>query len=369
MADGKAVGPMTQQFTFNADDLDSAVDARFSKKQAENHPLEVLVLSGGGANGAWGAGFLSGWAASGNRPKFDLVTGVSTGGLLATGAFLGNDDMLKQAFTKTTDSDVKGSRFFLFIPFSDSVYTSGPLKKLIDNCITNALIDQVAEEGAKQRRLYVASSDLDTGKLHIWNLTEIAKQKQYDFYRKVLLASASAPMIFPPVDIEGVLNGDGGVKANLFFRNKLLPSIARSHEKARHGWTATRPAQTAAILQPTIYVVVNGTLSPTYQPVQNCLIPLAERAVNCLMDSNNMGCLYETKYWARESGYRVRLCFIPDEVTPCESFTFDEAKMNVLYQAAAGYGKDIGTTNKWMQVKDMDEGTPVEKVMGAGGGN
>jgi hypothetical protein len=239
------------------------------------------------------------------------------------------------------------------------VYTSAPLKNLIHKYISNAVIDRVAEEGAKHRRLYVASTDLDTGKLHIWDLTAIAQAREYELYRTVLLASASAPVIFPPVEIDGTLHADGGVKANLFFRNKLLPGIASSHHKARQHLTtraATRPAtRPAAAAEPTIYVLVNGQLGPNYGPAQDCLLPLTERAVNCLMDSNNIGCLYEIKYWARDLRYDFRLCYIPGDVQACESFTFDQPKMLALYITAKTYGQQYGNKTQWMDIPDVEE--------------
>jgi Patatin-like phospholipase len=354
----------TERYSFHQADFDQMVQNRLTQK-GPHAPLEVLVLSGGGANGAWGAGFLGGWAEdAGSRPRFDVVTGVSTGGLLATGAFLGNDAILQQSFTTITDADIKGDRFFLFIPFSDSVYTSAPLKKTIAKFISNAMIDQVAVEADKNRRLYVASTDLDAGLLHIWDLTAIAKAKDYEFYRTVLLASASAPMIFPPVNIEGALNADGGVKANLFFRNELLPKIARGHRHARQNMVAdgTESAAAAASApKPTIYVIVNGALDSTNSPVKDCLIPLAERAVNCLMDSNNVGCLYETDYWADKLKYDFRLCFIPSTVTPCESFTFDQPKMLALYNAGKTWGQKLGSQSKWMVIPSVDEGATVKQ--------
>jgi hypothetical protein len=351
----------SKRFEFQQTDLNDAVAKRLAQKGLAR-PLQVLVLSGGGANGAWGAGFLGGWAADGSRPEFDVVTGVSTGGLLATGSFVGDDAMLAQAFTTITDSDVKGKRFFLTIPFSDSVYKSAPLQKLIARFITNTMIDAVAAEADKHRKLYVASTDLDTGKLHIWDLTAIAQARDYDFYRTALLASASAPMIFPPVNIEGTLHADGGVTANLFFRNSLLPKIAASHEHARlRLMPASQPqagTQPQDLPKPTIYVIVNGQLDATLTPAQDCLIPLAERAVNCLMASNNVGCLYETEYWAIDLRYDFRLCYIPSTVTACESFTFDQPKMLALYNAGKTFGQQLGNQKVWMKIPDVDEISP-----------
>jgi predicted patatin/cPLA2 family phospholipase len=348
----------SKRFEFQQTDLNDAVAKRLEQKGLAR-PLQVLVLSGGGANGAWGAGFLRGWTAVGSRPEFDVVTGVSTGGLLATGAFIGDDAMLAQAFTTITDSDVKGSRFFLTIPFSDSVYKSKPLQKLIGRFITNTMIDTVAVEADKHRKLYVASTDMDTGKLHIWDLTVIAQAHDYDFYRTALLASASAPMIFPPVNIEGTLHADGGVTANLFLRNSLLPKIAASHENARRTFRlTTQPHATTQpqdLPKPTIYVIVNGQLGATFTPTQDCLIPLAERAVNCLMASNNVGCLYETEYWAKDLCYDFRLSFIPNTVTACESFTFDTVKMQALYNAGKTYGQQLDNQKVWMKIPDVDE--------------
>ncbi|HEY2588892.1 MAG TPA: patatin-like phospholipase family protein [Tepidisphaeraceae bacterium] len=348
----------SRRYAFQEQDLEQSVADRAERK-GPGKTISVLVLSGGGSNGAWGAGFLKGWAAGGSRPTFDVVTGVSTGGLLATGAFLGDDAMLQQAFTTTSDNDVKGGRFALSVPFSDSVYTSEPLKRLIAKYVTDAMIDRVGVEAAKGRRLYVASTDLDAGRLHIWNLTAIAQARDYDFYRTALLASASAPLIFPPVEIEGVLHADGGVKANLFFRNNLLPRIAASHRHAEERLGArTRPATAStrpALAKPTVYVIVNGQLDAKVGPVKDCLIPLAQRAVDCLMDSNNVGCLYETKYWARDMRYDFRLAFIPDDVAACDSFTFDQPKMQALYATAITYGRKYAGQSKWMTIPDVDE--------------
>jgi hypothetical protein len=350
----------SQRFQFHQQDLDQSIENRLTIA-GERRPLQVLALSGGGSNGAWGAGFLGGWAMDGSRPDFDVVTGVSTGGLLATGAFLGDDNLLKQAFTTTSDADVKGSRPWVSIPFSDSVYTSKPLKNLIHKFITNAVIDRVAVEGAKNRRLYVASTNLDTGKLHVWNLTAIAGAQEYELYRMVLLASASAPMIFPPVEIDGTLHADGGVKANMFFHNKLLPRIAASHRRASTRPAIARPAAASATLpHPTVYVIVNGQLSPSYPVAQDCLLPLAERSVNCLMDSNNIGCLYEIKYWATDLRYDFRLSYIPPEVPACESFTFDRAKMIALYDAARTYGRKYGNQKKWMEIPEVEEASTTQ---------
>jgi predicted acylesterase/phospholipase RssA len=144
---------------------------------APEEKIDLLVLSGGGSHGAWGAGVLRGWRENTANPrprKFQVVTGVSTGALLATYAFLAepaDDDLLEEAYATCKTSDIYKKKFILSALFSDSLYNSKPLSKRIEKYITPATIDRVALAGQEGRRLYVGTINHDTGRLVIWDLT------------------------------------------------------------------------------------------------------------------------------------------------------------------------------------------------------
>src|SRR5512139_2627309 len=79
-----------------------------SGRSGQLPPAVFLAVSGGGDNGAFGAGLLCGWTAAGDRPVFKLVTGISTGALIAPFAFLGSayDAQLKEFYTTTSPKDI-----------------------------------------------------------------------------------------------------------------------------------------------------------------------------------------------------------------------------------------------------------------------
>lgn len=189
--------------------------------------FDVLLLSGGGSYGAYGAGFLSGWQQTGHYPKFKVVTGVSTGALMAPHAFLGEaEDMveLRRVYTGVSDSDIYRFRnpWEALTGCNNSIYTTAPLKNLLDKCFPNKFIDRVAACGREGRKLYVGVACLDTGEFEAWDMTHLADTKQYDLFRKVLLASAAIPVVFPPVTLEDRLYVDGGTAANIFLYEEML---------------------------------------------------------------------------------------------------------------------------------------------------
>jgi predicted acylesterase/phospholipase RssA len=203
----------------------------------------LLALSGGGSNGAFGAGFINGWSASGERPDFKVVTGVSTGALQATAAFLGPeyDYILREVYTLYETEDIYTSRPLLTILQSDSVYDTDPLKQVIDRYVTQDILDAVAAKHNSGRRLFIGTTNMDTLEFIIWNMGEIAASGQPDalkHYRKILLASASIPILFPPVYFEVQADGkkyyemhsDGGTYAQVFFRGFLLDFVDAMEE-------------------------------------------------------------------------------------------------------------------------------------------
>jgi predicted acylesterase/phospholipase RssA len=327
-------------FSATPSDYRTSVVNRMATKTTEKS-YHALILSGGGANGAWGAGFLNGWASKTKRPAFDVITGVSTGALIATGAFVGNDTMLKEAYTTTSNSDIANDRFFFTIPFSNSLKNTAPLKRLIAKYVTNAVIDEVAKGGMKHRRLYVGSVDLDSGKLIIWDLTRIAAAAQkdparYNLYREVIFASASAPFLFPPVEIGGHLHVDGGVRASLFYRNYLQPRI----KELKAG---------ANMANPDLYVINDGTIGVDPQCTQNCLLPIVERSISCLLDANGLSSILETAQLTDKKHFH--LSYIPPGVSPVSSFDFNTKEMTRLYNA----GFESGAKLEWREAPDPEK--------------
>jgi predicted acylesterase/phospholipase RssA len=194
-----------------------------------------LALSGGGDDGAFGAGLMAGWSAHGNRPEFDMVTGVSTGALSAPFAFLGRayDQKLAGMYTETSAGDIFQKRAILISAVtSDSLVDNAPLRKLIDSSVDAAMVRAIADEYDKGRLLFVLTTNLDQSRPVIWNIGAIAASnnpKARDLIVDVLLASASIPAIFPPVMLDVTVDGqkrqemhvDGGTIAQVFF----LPSV------------------------------------------------------------------------------------------------------------------------------------------------
>lgn len=311
---------------------------------APEEPIDILVLSGGGSHGAWGAGVLRGWRDNSQNPrpkKFRIVTGVSTGALLATYAFLGqppDDELLREAYTNVVTSDIYHKKFLPFALFSDSLYSSRPLARRIEKYVTLEAVDRVAEAGQEGRRLYVGTVNHDKESLVIWDLTEIAMDKanpkRLELYRQVVLASASIPILVQPVMIDGNLYCDGGARSQLFFEKGFFPTL--------------RQMKKQGVLHPnlTIYIIVNGKLglAPT-SCVSDCLPQIVSRTLDTLLDANEIGDLYRIKYVLDIMDYgHFRLCYIPQDMPVTSSSVFDPEMMSRLYNKGVEFGR---TTAKW----------------------
>ena len=190
--------------------VEDGVIPYFERKRG--HPLQILVLSGGGQNGAFGAGFLVGWRTRGDRPQFDIATGVSTGALLATHAFLGmpaDDAVLEVIFTHVDEHNLYEHRPLIGVLFgASSLYDTSPLQELLDKYIPEEALKRVGAAYSEGRRLWVGTTNLDYDQTWVWNLTRIAKDGKLDLYKRVLRASAAPPVAFPSVEIDGDLFAD-----------------------------------------------------------------------------------------------------------------------------------------------------------------
>lgn len=302
-----------------------------------DRPAAMLALSGGGDGGAYGAGFLNGWTQSGKRPAFAIVTGVSTGALLAPFAFLGShyDTRLTAAFTSTGPNDIYNARFPLVIPFSLSIAGTRPLAKLIDLYFTDAVIDEVAREHRKGRRLFVGTVNLDAQRSVVWNMGTIAASgslERYRLFRRVILASCAIPAVFPPVLIESrsgaqrlrEVHVDGSTTGALL----AIPSAA----------APTSPGQTSG--RPTdLYIIVDSKLGGDFGIAKGGILAIAQRALSLATNSAIREQVVTAFLWSRQNGAAFHLSYIDadfDFGTP--HVNFDTTYMRQLYAYGAGRG-------------------------------
>ena len=204
--------------------------AKAGPKGAEPPVSNLLALSGGADDGAFGAGLLVGWSEQGDRPEFDLVTGISAGALIAPFAFLGRayDDQLAGLFTSYGADQIYESNILSGIFGGNALANSKPLAKLIEKYVDASFLRRVAEERTKGRFLLVGTTNLDAQRPVYWDMGKIAQkgdQQALELFRRVLLASASIPGIFPPVLVQVEAGGqvyqemhvDGGTTREVFF--------------------------------------------------------------------------------------------------------------------------------------------------------
>ena len=310
----------------------------------------MLVLSGGGSHGAWGAGVLRGWSENTNapRPKFRVVTGVSTGALLATYAFLGepaDDETLHTAYTTAHTKNIYRNKCLLSALFSDSFKSSKPLKHTIERFIDTNTLDRVALAARDGRGLYVGTANMDTGKLVIWDLTKIAGDQsnpnRLELYRNIVFASASIPIAVAPVNIDGNLYSDGGVRSQLFFEKHF----GRGNQELMRELKSTEQRLM-------IHVIVNGQVGVPKDCVCDCLTDtslkkgLLPRTLAMLLDANINGDLYRLEDFRRQiPGASSRMCWIPQNYPNLyDSAEFSPEDMIPLYEAGRTFGR---TNDKW----------------------
>lgn len=303
-------------------------------------PAYYLAISGGGDNGAFGAGLLNGWTAKGTRPEFKAVTGISTGALIAPFAFMGPkyDPVLEKVYTTISGADIFKKRGVLKGFFGDAMADTTPLLKLVERYADQPLLDAIAGEYAKGRLLLVGTTDLDALQPVIWNMTAIAASRDPrapDLFRRILVASASIPGAFPPVMINVGVDGaqhqemhvDGGTMAQVF----LYPPSLRVKDVAPE-----------AQRKRTLFIIRNARLDPDWANVERKTLPVAARAIASLTQTQGVGDLYRIFATSQRDGIDYNLAYIPDSFNVPHRAEFDTYYMQQLFalgrqMGAAGY--------------------------------
>ena len=294
----------------------------------EDGRLDFIALSGGGSNGAFTAGLMKGWSETGERPDFEVVTGVSTGALAAPFVFLGPDydDELAEAYTGGAAAGLLQSRG-LGALIGSGIYKSAPLRSLVERFVTEDVLRAVAAEYAKGRVLLVATTDLDSQRGVSWDLGAIATQgtpQALELFRSVLVASASIPGAFPPVLIQSDNAGlrfeemhvDGGVAAPFLAVPETL-------------WSFEEPSDTLRGAR--FYVVVNGRTSPSFGITKDTPQGVLGRSIDILLRASLVTTLAGNHAFADRNDLFFRYAALPDD-SEASALDFSLESMSAVYE-------------------------------------
>ena len=302
--------------------------------------INFLIITGGGPDGAFGAGLLNGMTKSGKRIDFEVVTGVSTGALIAPFAFLGSeyDARLTEVYTNSSTKDIVRPTVLAGILGGNALGSTEPLEKLIARHVTSEFLAKIASEHRKGRRLFVGTTNIDAQRSVIWNMGKIAVHggpEALALFRQVLLASAAIPAAFPPVRIEVEAGGekkqelhvDGGAISNAFF---LPLRVGLGSYLDKRGLKAKR----------TMYIIRNSRSDPEWEKVEESTLPIAKRSIATLLKSSTTGDLFKLYAFAKRNDIAFRLTSVPAtfKVKPKEAF--DQEYMRALYRVGFEFGKN-----------------------------
>ncbi|MXO49272.1 alpha/beta hydrolase [Erythrobacter vulgaris] len=301
----------------------------------------LLALSGGADDGAYAAGFLKGWSDSGERPQFSIVSGISTGALIAPFAFLGPeyDESLRAFYTEISRKDIYRQRGIVGLLTQPSLADAAPLTELIAANIDEAILDAIALEHEKGRRLLVQTTNLDAGRGVIWDMGAIARSsnlRRLELFRSVLLASASVPGLFAPVMIEvadgqtkfAEMHVDGAVTAGFL----AVPETMAISSEVRPGFGQDR-----------IFIILNSRLRPRYETVDPSTFSIIGRALDTVLSAYDRASLANAQHFAANNNVDLAISYIGRDFDVETEELFSQPYMNALFQ----HGVERGRTGAW----------------------
>jgi Patatin-like phospholipase len=299
-----------------------------------NREHYYLAISGGGDNGAFGAGLLNGWTESGTRPEFTMVTGISAGGLIAPFAFLGPayDPQLQAMFTSYSTEDLVAERRPIDIVRNDALADFSPMRAKIAEYVDEDMMREIAAQFRRGRLLFIGTTHLDAARPVMWNIGEIANSDTpgaLDLIRDIMHASASIPGAFPPVPIEVEVDGkryeelhvDGGVTSQVFLYPIGLD------------WRLVEQMLNVQG-RPQLYVIRNAFLEAEWKTVERKIAPILAQTITSLIRTQGIGDLFRLYLGSVRDGLGFRLAFIPADVEYTAQEPFDREYMSGLYERA-----------------------------------
>lgn len=313
--------------------------------------MDLLAISGGASDGAFGAGILNGLTARGQRPEYVLVSGVSAGALIAPLAFLGPryDKKLTYAWTSGI-AEPLGEGGVLSILFSQDARRIA-LHDLVSSFVDEQMLREIAVEHRRGRRLLVVTTNLDAQRPVLWDLGAIAASghpKALELFRDVLTASSSIPGAFAPtlIDVEAdghqfsELHVDGGATTQLF----TIPESILSRGPSRQ--PLTMPSR--------FFIIVNNRLKPQFEVVEGSTVPVLARSLSSLIKSDARLTLVATREFARNRNMEFNLAYIGDDFPTDLKPSFETAYMGAVYR----YGYDKAASGTLWQQQIPFQNTP-----------
>lgn len=340
MADVRVWGDETFSRALLQPDLPKLKAKYAARANGNDTPVSnLLALSGGADDGAFGAGLLVGWSQRGDRPEFDLVTGISAGALIAPFAFLGRDydRQLAGLFTTYSADEIYQATILPGLFGGNALADSAPLAKLIERYVDARFLRRIAEERAKGRFLLVGTTNLDAQRPVYWDMGRIAQRgdlRALELFRKVLLASASFPGVFPPVHLPVLADGrqyeemhvDGGTTREVFF---TIADFRYGEIDQVVGRKVRRK----------LWIIRNGKTGPEYKQMQETTFAIAQRSLETLAKSRDIGDLVRMYTKARADDIDFNLASIPADFDAPHPAPFDRAYTKALYELGLALGR------------------------------
>lgn len=320
----------------------------YRRKNGAFPQIHFLALSGGGDGGAFGAGVLNGWTQNGSRPDFAIVTGVSTGALIAPFAFLGSkyDHHVREAYLSASPETIYLRDFFTVfdgITGGAALVDNQPLRLRVEAFLTPKLLAEIALEHRQGRRLYISTTNLEAERGVIWDIGAIANSgnpKALKLIQDILLASSAVPGLFEPGRIDVIVDGkpyqelhvDGGVTAQLvLYPLDIGQDIVDLLDKYK--------------IKRTLHIIRNSKVSGEYEEVSADFFNITRRSILTLIKYQGIGDLFRLHYAAERDGIDYRLIHIPSSFKRTDTTEFSKEVMNALYDI--GVRKGLSQTD-WL---------------------
>lgn len=209
------------------------------------------------------------------------------------------------------------------------------LVKKISAIVDEKLIAKVAEEHRRGRRLFIGTVNLDAQEFVVWDMGALACKGGFEsvkMFRKILLASVSMPVMFPPVffkvssgsgELYDEMHVDGGAMREVFYIDQLTKNMEGAAKVFGIDPSKYRPQ---------LYILSTSYMSPIRQQVRDSLLDIGVRALDTLKTTAYNGDIYTLYAFAKRRGLDFNLAYIPVDFTSHSREFFDTKEMQRLFK-------------------------------------